>query len=183
MYVNTYINELRVDELIHTIVRLLETSKTLMWGQLILEALGSPVSKRCFNSSCTQNLGWEACASCNNGYTDFLHSLQGYIMINKTYIICLCTQQIDANDSTKIDEDSQGTPINKMAFPSQRLGFTKQKAVALADTCCRSSVCCLSVSLQHCSKNSSRSSFVPQSSEELRPTWLFKLQHQALEMP
>lgn len=86
-------------------------------------------------------------------------------------------------DSTKIDEDSQGTPINKMAFPSQRLRCTKQKAVALAHTCCRSSVCCLSVSPQHCSKNSSRSSFVPQSSEELRPTWLFKLQHQALEMP
>lgn len=49
MQIYTYINELHVDELIHTIVRLLETSKTLMWGQLILEALGSPVSKRCFN--------------------------------------------------------------------------------------------------------------------------------------
>lgn len=78
-------------------------------------------------------------------------------------------------DSTKIDEDSQGTPINKMAFPSQRLRCTKQKAVALAHTCCRSSVCCLSVSPQHCSKNSSRSSFVPQSSEELRPNMALQI--------
>lgn len=94
---NTYINELCVDELINTIVRLLETSKTLMWGQLILEAKVAQCRRAASTSSCTQNLGWEACASCNNGYTDYYIACRDISWYKKNVTICLYTQQIDAN--------------------------------------------------------------------------------------